>query len=114
MSDVLSQLDQVIEQRIGNADPSSSYVAKLHYSGIDRILKKVGEESAETLIAAKNVAAGADGSELVAEVADLWFHLAVLLKHSGLGSEDVLAELARRFDMSGLEEKASRAPTDKL
>lgn len=86
------------------AAPGSSYVAGLFHKGDDAILKKIGEEAAETLIAAKN----GEGPALVHEVADLWFHVMVLLVHRGLGVEAVFQELERRFGRSGLEEKASR------
>ena len=103
MSDILKQLAEVLEER-KNADPESSYVAKLQSKGLDAILKKVGEEATETVMAAK------DGhvDKIVYETADLWFHTMVMLSHQGLSYEDVLNELARRFGMSGLEEKANR------
>lgn len=100
---VLSQLARVIEAR-RDASPQESYVARLNARGLDEVLKKVGEEAAETLIAGK----GGDRGQLVHEVADLWFHTLVLLAHYGLGPEAVSAELARRFGVSGLEEKAAR------
>lgn len=100
---ILTQLAQVLEARKGAA-PESSYVASLYDRGLDVILKKVGEESAETLIAAKN----GEPDSLIHELADLWFHTLVLLAHQGLGPERVLAELERRFGLSGLEEKARR------
>lgn len=103
MSDVLGRLSAIIESRM-KADPESSYVARLHADGRDAILKKIGEEAAETIIAAKS----GDPSAVVHETADLWFHTLVLLSEFGLGSDDVLAELERRFGTSGLEEKASR------
>ncbi|MEN8167109.1 MAG: phosphoribosyl-ATP diphosphatase [Pseudomonadota bacterium] len=103
MSDVLTQLAQVLEER-KQADPDSSYVAKLYAKGLDAILKKIGEEATETVMAAKDGAA----DRIVNETADLWFHSMVLLAHQGLGPEDVLRELQRRFGLSGLEEKASR------
>lgn len=104
MSDqILSKLSEILESR-KHADPSSSYVAKLYAKGLDTILKKVGEEATETVIAAK----GGDKSELIYETADLWFHSLVMLAHCGLRAEDVLNELARREGLSGLEEKASR------
>ncbi|AHK78050.1 phosphoribosyl-ATP pyrophosphatase [Ectothiorhodospira haloalkaliphila] len=105
MSDdrVLEQLAQVLESRKG-ADASSSYVASLYAKGLDSILKKVGEEATETVVAAKN----GEPDQLVHEMADLWFHSLVLLAHQGLGPQQVLAELERRFGLSGLEEKASR------
>jgi len=103
MSDCLQQLAQVLEQR-KTADPKQSYVASLYASGLDTILKKVGEEATETVIAAKN----GDANQLIYETADLWFHSLVLLAHQGLGPEVVLNELERRFGLSGLEEKAQR------
>lgn len=104
MSDqTLYRLAEVLEQR-KQADPDASYVAGLYDKGLDTILKKVGEEATETVIAAK----GGDTRQLVHEVADLWFHTLVLLAHQGVGPEQVLAELERRFGLSGLEEKAAR------
>ncbi|HET9121892.1 MAG TPA: phosphoribosyl-ATP diphosphatase [Acidiferrobacteraceae bacterium] len=104
MDEVLLKLGRVLaERKRGSAD--ASYVASLYAGGIDKILKKVGEESAEVLIAAKN--GGVD--PLVHEVADLWFHSLVLLAYLDLGPEAVLAELERRFGRSGLEEKAARS-----
>jgi phosphoribosyl-ATP pyrophosphohydrolase len=104
MSDVLQQLAQVLEER-KQAEPDSSYVAKLYAKGLDAILKKVGEEATETVIAAKD----GDPQKIVYETADLWFHTMVLLAQQGLGPEHVLQELERRFGLSGLEEKARRA-----
>ena len=103
MSDILQQLAQVLEQRKG-ADPESSYVAKLYGKGLDAILKKIGEEATETVMAAKD----GDPDKIIYETADLWFHSMVLLAQQGLGPQDVLKELERRFGLSGLEEKASR------
>lgn len=103
--DVLARLAAVIESRKG-ADPGSSYVAKLYSKGLDAILKKVGEEATETVLAAKD----GDAQHLVYEIADLWFHTLVLLAHQNLGPDAVLAELDRRFGLSGLTEKAARAP----
>lgn len=103
MSDILQQLAAVLEQRKG-ADPDDSYVAKLYDKGLDAILKKVGEEATETVMAAKD----GDPQQIVYETADLWFHTLVMLAHQGLGPEQVLDELARRFGLSGLEEKARR------
>jgi phosphoribosyl-ATP pyrophosphohydrolase len=103
MNDVLTQLAEVLEQR-KQADPDSSYVAKLYAKGLDAILKKIGEEATETVMAAKDGVA----EKIVYEIADLWFHSLVLLAHQGLGPEDVLAELERRFGLSGLAEKANR------
>lgn len=103
MSDILDRVAATLESRKG-ASPDSSYVAKLYSKGLDAILKKVGEEATETVMAAK------DGvpDKIVYEVADLWFHTLVLLAHQGLGPNDVLNELARREGLSGLVEKASR------
>ena len=104
MSDnVLRQLAEVLEQR-KDAAADSSYVAGLYSKGLDAILKKVGEEATETVMAAKD----GEKDKLVYETADLWFHTLVLLAHEGLGPDDVLNELARRFGVSGLDEKASR------
>lgn len=103
MADILQQLAGILEQR--KAQPAdASYVASLYAKGLDAILKKIGEEAAETIIAAK------DGNkvQIVYEIADLWFHTLVLLAHQGLGPDDVLKELQRRFGTSGLDEKAAR------
>lgn len=103
MSDILDRLAETLEARKG-ADPQSSYVAKLYAKGVDGILKKVGEEAAETIIAAK----AGDKAQIVYEVADLWFHTLVLLAQQGLHPTDVLDELARREGVSGVAEKAAR------
>ena len=103
MSDVLEQLAQVLEQRKQEA-PEKSYVAGLYHKGIDVILKKIGEEATETVIAGKS----GNKEQIVYEIADLWFHTLVLLAQQGLGPEHVLSELQRRFGLSGLEEKAAR------
>jgi len=103
MSDTLKRLADVLEQR-KNADPDSSYVAKLYSKGLDSILKKIGEEATETVMAAKD----GDADKIIYETADLWFHTMVLLAQQGLHPDDVLNELDRRFGLSGLEEKASR------
>ncbi len=108
MSDVLTQLDQILEQRKQSNDGESSYVASLHQKGLNKILEKVGEESVEAIIAAKDAKASKDNREVIYETADLWFHSLVMLSHLGEDSSAVINELARRFDMSGLEEKASR------
>ena len=100
---VFQALQAVVESR-RTANPEQSYVASLLRKGDDAILKKVGEEATETLIAGKN----ADPGPLVHEVADLWFHLVVLLVHKGLSVQDVSEELARRFGISGHAEKAAR------
>jgi phosphoribosyl-ATP pyrophosphohydrolase len=103
----LQQLAQVLEAR-KNADPESSYVASLHAKGLNKILEKVGEECTETLLAAKDAEHSGNTDELIAETADLWFHTLVMLSRLNVGPDDVINELARRFDLSGLEEKASR------
>ena len=103
MSDTLSKLAAVLEAR-KSAAPDSSYVAGLYAKGLDAILKKIGEEATETVIAAK----GGDPRQVVYETADLWFHTLVLLAQLGLKPDDVLQELDRRFGLSGLEEKAAR------
>lgn len=103
-SDILARLAEVLEQR-KSQDPGASYVASLYAKGLDTILKKIGEEAAETIIAAK----GGEPAQIVYEMADLWFHCLVLLANQGLGPDAVLAELSRRFGLSGHEEKASRA-----
>lgn len=103
MSEVLNKLAVVLESRRG-ADPETSYVAGLYHAGTDAILKKIGEESAETILAVKS----GERAGIVHEIADLWFHCLVLLAHEGIKPADVLAELERRFGVSGLEEKARR------
>ncbi len=108
MSDVLHTLAQVLEER-KQADPQDSYVASLHHKGLNKILEKVGEECTETILAAKDAEKNAAAkAELVYETADLWFHSMVMLSHLGLAPEDILEELKRRFNLSGLDEKASR------
>ncbi len=104
--DVLARLADVIESRRG-ASPDQSYVARLLAKGTDAILKKIGEEATETVMAAKD----ADPAKIVYETADLWFHSLVMLAHFGLRPEDVIAELARREGLSGLQEKAARGLT---
>lgn len=103
MNDLLQRLSEVLESRKG-ADPDSSYVAGLYARGLDSILKKIGEEATETVMAAKD----GDSEKIIYETADLWFHTLVLLAHQGLKAEQVLAELDRRFGLSGLQEKAQR------
>ena len=104
MSDILKQLEQVLEERKA-ADPESSYVAGLYSKGLDAILKKVGEEATETVMAAKD----GNKEQIIYETADLWFHTLVMLSQQGLSHEDVLNELASRFGVSGIDEKASRS-----
>lgn len=110
MRDTLDELFKVLEQR-RSADPEDSYVAALHHRGLNKILEKVGEEATETLLAAKDAENGDDSQRraVVAETADLWFHSLVMLSHLGLDHRDVLDELARRFGISGHEEKAARS-----
>ena len=105
---ILEQLTQILEARKNNADADSSYVASLHQKGLNKILEKVGEECTETLLAAKDAQTSGDTSDLIYETADLWFHTLVMLSHLGENAESVLNELARRFDVSGHDEKASR------
>ena len=101
--DILARLMAVLESRKG-AEPESSYVASLYDKGLDAILKKIGEESAETIIAAKS----GDKQQIVYETADLWFHSLVMLAQQNLTAQQVLDELERRFGLSGIDEKASR------
>ena len=103
MNDLLAELAATLEARKA-ATPEESYVASLYAGGLDEILKKIGEEAAETIIAAK----GEDPAALVREVADLWFHTLVLLSERGLDPRAVMDELGRRFGVSGHDEKASR------
>jgi phosphoribosyl-ATP pyrophosphohydrolase len=103
MSDILDRLAETLEAR-KSADPQSSYVAKLYAKGLDSILKKIGEEAAETIIAAKD----GDREQIIYETADLWFHTLVMLAQADLHPNDVLNELARREGLSGIAEKAAR------
>ncbi|MEY2666054.1 MAG: hypothetical protein RLZZ384_225 [Pseudomonadota bacterium] len=103
MNDTLRQLADVLEQR--KAQPADkSYVASLYVKGLDTILKKIGEEATEVVIAAKD----GHADQIIYETADLWFHCMVLLAQQGLHPDDVLKELQRRFGLSGLDEKAQR------
>lgn len=106
--DVLALLAAVIESRkpANGGDPATSYVAKLFDKGLDAILKKIGEEATETVMAAKD----GDTVKLTHEVADLWFHCLIALSHFDLTPVDVLNELARREGLSGLQEFAARMP----
>lgn len=110
MSDILNRLAEVIETRkpAAGGDPEKSYIARLFSKGDDAILKKVGEEATETVMAAKDVRHGADADKLVYECADLWFHSMIMLAQYGLKPQQVLDELARREGLSGIEEKANR------
>lgn len=107
MADTLTKLAQIIEER-KNSDPSTSYVALLQKSGLNKILEKVGEEAIETILAARDIQQGDDKSKLISETADLWFHTLVMLSKLELSPQEVLDELERRFGTSGLDEKASR------
>ncbi len=102
-NDILARLAETLEAR-KQADPQSSYVAKLYHKGLDAILKKVAEEAAETIMAAK------DGvrEKVIYETADLWFHSLVLLAQQGIHPDEILNELARREGLSGIAEKAGR------
>lgn len=103
MSDILDRLAAVIESR-RNAEPGSSYVAGLLAGGEDAVLKKIGEEATETVMAGKD----GDRRRIVGEMADLWFHCMIALAHYGLRPSDVLMELRRREGISGIDEKAAR------
>jgi phosphoribosyl-ATP pyrophosphohydrolase len=106
----LARLAAVIESRktVNGGDPDKSYVARLLHKGPDAFLKKIGEEATETVMAAKDVRAGADASKLVYECADLWFHSLIMLARFDLSPQQVLDELARREGLSGIEEMANR------
>jgi len=108
--DTLARLAAVIESRkpAAGGDPATSYVARLLHKGPDAFLKKIGEEAAEVIMAAKDAEHGGPREKIVAEMADLWFHGLIALAHYGLSPADVLAELARREGLSGLDEKALR------
>ena len=106
-NDSLAQLAAVIESRKAG-DPDQSYVARLLKMGPDGILKKIGEEAGEVIMAAKDAQHGGDRQRVVSEVADLWFHCMIALAHFGLSPRDVIAELESRAGTSGIEEKALR------
>lgn len=110
--EILKRIAATLESRkpANGGDPQSSYVAKLFTKGDDAILKKIGEEATETVLAAKDARVSGDTTHLLYECADLWFHSMVLLAHFGLTAEDVVQELARREGLSGLQEKANRPP----
>ncbi|MBB5390395.1 MULTISPECIES: phosphoribosyl-ATP diphosphatase [unclassified Herbaspirillum] len=110
MSETLKRLAEVIESRklANGGNPEKSYVAKLFAKGDDAILKKIGEEATETVMAAKDARISGDKSKVLYECADLWFHSMVMLAQFDLKPQDVLDELARREGLSGLEEKAAR------
>ena len=113
--DTLARLAQVIESRkpANGGDPEKSYVARLLHKGPDAVLKKIGEEATETVMAAKDAAHGGDKAHLVCEMADLWFHCMIALAQHGLTPQQVIDELARREGLSGLEEKALRKAQDR-
>jgi phosphoribosyl-ATP pyrophosphohydrolase len=110
MSDTLRRLAEVIESRkpANGGDPDKSYVSRLFAKGDDAILKKIGEEATETVMAAKDARVDGDSSKVLYECADLWFHTLVMLAQFNLTPDDVLNELARREGISGIEEKANR------
>lgn len=113
MSDTLTELSELLNQR-RHADPESSYVASLHNQGLNKILEKIGEESTETILAAKDAEVSGDNLAVIQETADLWFHSLVALSHLGEQPAAVLDELARRLNRSGLEEKAARSQSTNL
>jgi phosphoribosyl-ATP pyrophosphohydrolase len=110
MNDTLKRLAEVIESRkpANGGDPEKSYVSRLFAKGDDAILKKVGEEATETVMAAKDARVDGDASRVLYECADLWFHTLIMLSQFNLTPDDVLRELARREGVSGIEEKANR------
>lgn len=107
MNNTIGALTEILEARKA-ADPGSSYVASLHAKGLNKILEKVGEEAVETILAARDAADSGNTQALISETADLWFHCLVMLSHLGENGTSVLQELERRFNISGLDEKASR------
>ncbi len=110
MSDILARVAAVIESRKPEhgGDPATSYVAKLFSKGDDAILKKIGEEATETVMAAKDARVSGDAAKVLYETADLWFHTMVLLSQFGLTPQQVIDELGRREGVSGIDEKAAR------
>jgi len=108
MSEVIAQLGQILEER-KSAEADSSYVASLYHKGLNKILEKVGEEATEAIIAAKDAKVSGDNKDVIYETADLWFHTMVMLADLGEDPQVVLEELKRRFNLSGLEEKANRS-----
>jgi phosphoribosyl-ATP pyrophosphohydrolase len=107
-TDVLKQLCEVLEAR-KQSSADKSYVASLHKAGLNKILEKVGEESVETILAARDAEVSGSNEKLIYETADLWFHSLVMLSHLGEDAQAVISELERRFDLSGHTEKASRS-----
>lgn len=110
--DTLLRLAAIIDGRKGG-DPEQSYVSRLFHKGDDAVLKKIGEEATEVVLAAKDARHGGAPKALVGEVADLWFHCLVMLSHFDLGPAEVIAELERREGTSGIEEKALRKSRDR-
>ncbi|MFZ6749093.1 phosphoribosyl-ATP diphosphatase [Undibacterium sp. Ren11W] len=108
--DILQRLADMMESRkpVNGGNPETSYVAKLFAKGDDAILKKIGEEATETVMAAKDARVSGDATKLLYECADLWFHTLVMLAQYNLTPQQVLMELARREGLSGLDEKAAR------
>ena len=109
-NDVLAELGRILAER-KLASPDSSYVASLYHKGLDKILKKVGEECTETVMAAKDAQVDGQTEHLIYETADLWFHTLVMLGHFNVPPEAVVTELARRLHISGHAEKAARSTT---
>lgn len=109
MSDVLTELAAILEKR-KKSSSSDSYVSSLHEKGLNKILEKIGEEATETILAAKDYdeQTGKNQQAVISETADLWFHTMVMLSHLNLTPQQVLDELKKRFNVSGLAEKASR------
>jgi phosphoribosyl-ATP pyrophosphohydrolase len=110
MNDILLELANTLDQRKRQRDPDSSYVASLHQQGLNKILEKVGKEATEVILAAKDLERGGNSEALVGEVADLWFHSMVMLSHLDVELNEITACLAKRFGISGLDEKAAREP----
>jgi phosphoribosyl-ATP pyrophosphohydrolase len=111
-SDTLLRLAAIIDSRKGG-NPDTSYVSRLFHKGDDAVLKKIGEEATEVVLAAKDARQGGAPKALVGEVADLWFHCLVMLSHFDLSPADVIAERERREGLSGIEEKALRKSRDR-
>lgn len=107
MADTLNKLAKVLQER-KYASPESSYVASLYHKGLNKILEKVGEESTETIIAAKDAALSGEIDDVIYETADLWFHSLVMLTALDINPQAILDELERRFGLSGHAEKAAR------
>ncbi|MFD1261015.1 phosphoribosyl-ATP diphosphatase [Entomomonas asaccharolytica] len=107
MTDTINRLAKVLAER-KQAAPESSYVASLYHKGLNKILEKVGEETTETIIAAKDAAMNGNTEDVIYETADLWFHSLVMLSALNIEPQQVLDELERRFGLSGHAEKAAR------